>query len=198
MYMDLNAVVKQAQALYANGSTRTEAARAIFGADLPEEFFAVMAAYSIDGGGSLPIEPMCRAREIYGLADPSHEPYYEDLHWQQQEANALAQHPNIVLLMELGLDQDACHAGWLIGYEKHELRAGRSTVVGIRNGVPEQGAIFTVLGPSLLHVLHEWSSDHLRMKRAQAEIWENRRYGYVTSEDIEHANEVLRLIEKLQ
>ncbi|MGW1617411.1 hypothetical protein ACWCQZ_50725 [Streptomyces sp. NPDC002285] len=173
-------------------------ARAVFGVELPAEFFAVMAAYSIDGGETLPVEPMSRAREVYGLADPTHEPYVGDVEWQQQEANALVQNPDLVLLIELGLDMDACHAGWLVGYEASELLAGRSTVVGIANEVPQSGATFTVLGPSLLDVMHEWASDSLRIQRGWAESWEGRRYGLVTNEDIERAAAVLQLVEELQ
>jgi hypothetical protein len=45
----------------------------------------------------------------------------------------------------------------VIGYDLNEVRAGRSTVVGLRRqfDIPETGASFTVFGPSLVDVFLE-------------------------------------------
>jgi hypothetical protein len=145
---------------------------------------------------ALPVEIMCQPWEVYRLADPTREPYLGAESMQRTADNASAQYPDIVLIMELSLC-DAVHDGYFVGYDLRELRAGRSTVVGFYDKVPAQGATYTVLGPSLLHVLHEMAADYLRMMREQATVWENIRYGTPT-EYVERAAELLQRIEDLQ
>lgn len=181
------------------GHSRPQVVRAVFGADFPPEFFVVMGAIAADWD-ALDVDVMCRAREVYGLAEPDHEPHLEDDWNQRREANAAAQHPDVVLLLDLSND-DAVHGRYVVGYDVRELRAGRSTVVGFPDedleGIPARGASYTVLGPSLLHVLDEWATDHLRMMRFQATKWENIRYGML-GDAVERAEATVRRVEDMR
>jgi hypothetical protein len=66
-------------------------------------------------------------------------------------------------------------------------------VVGFHEEIPAQAATYTILGPSLLQVLHELTAYHLRMMRFQATKWENIRYG-TPEEDVERAAALLRRV----
>ena len=195
MPTSLEAVVAQARGLYAEGRSRTEVARAVYGVDLPAEFFVIVDAVVADSA-ALPLYVLCHPWEVCRLADPAREPYLRDVAGQRLVDDAAAQHPEIVLLMELCLS-DAVHGDSFVGYDVRELRAGRSTVVGFEGDVPAQGATYSVLGPSLLHVLAEMTADNLRMMRARATVWENIRYG-TPDQDIEAAVELTRRVEELR
>jgi hypothetical protein len=192
---NLEAVVAQARELYALGHSRAEVVRAVFGVDFPAEFFVIVEALVADFD-ALPVEIMCAPWEVYRLADPTREPYFKDTRNQRMTDNAAAQYPDIVLIMELGLS-DTVHDDYFVGYDIRELRVGRWTVVGFHKEVPAQGATYSVLGPSLLQVLHEMAADNLRIMRERATVWEVIRYG-TPAEDIEQAAALLRRIEDMQ
>jgi hypothetical protein len=191
----LEAVVAQARELYALGHSRAEVARAVFGVDFPAEFFVIMQAMAADIN-ALPVEIMCPPWEVYRLADPSREPYFGDAHSQRMTDNAAAQYPDIVLIMELGLC-DTVRDDYFVGYDIRELQAGRSTVFGFHKEIPAQGATHSIVGPSLLRVLHEMAADNLRIMRERATVWEVIRYG-TPQEDIEEAAALLRRVEEMQ
>ncbi len=69
------------------------------------------------------------------------------------EARAYAQAPHVLLLGLMNYP-DVPFGMSMFGYDLDEVAAGRSTVVGLPDvmQVPESGARFTVLGPSLIDV----------------------------------------------
>ena len=191
----LHEVVAFARDAYAQGRGRADVLAAVYGVELPAELFAVLAAWQAEDILT-PVDPLDRLTEAWLLAGPSREPWLGGDERQQLEADAAARYPDVVLLLELTLF-DAEHGGYLVGYDRHELAAGRTTVVGFDRRIPADGSPPDVLGPCLVQVLREMATDHLRMIRAQRQRWENMRYGYVDEDDERNAAAVLALVEGL-
>lgn len=158
---DPGTLVPAARAMYEAGKTRSEVLTTIYGVDLPGEAVlihrdlvrggkAVRVRWGVhpwqlmitldQGGPSFPIGPL-------GCTD---------------EVRAYAQAPNVLLVGWLCYPK-VPNGFSLIGYDLDEIAAGRSTVVSLppeHRQVPESGAIFRPLGPSLVDVLAEVINDY--------------------------------------
>jgi hypothetical protein len=190
--------VARARDLYAAGHSRPQVVRAVFGADFPPEFYLVMQAVA-ESWSALDVEVMGRAWQVFRLADPAYQPRRDD--WSRRlEAAAAAWYPDVVLVLVLS-DIDVEHGGYVVGYHLGELRAGRPTAVGVLedelDGTAPRSSSYSILGPSLLQVLHEYAADDLRMLRLQATKWENVRYGTL-GDSVEVAEARVRRIEDLR
>ena len=141
-----------ARALYERGLNRSQVLTSIYGVDLPSEA-ALFSRHvvNIDGDpplsavwGTLPWELMIPLEQGGpSLEIPSHHVV--------QEVRAYAQAPHVLLLGRTGY-KHALHGSSVIAYDLDELRAGRTTIVGVEYAidVPETGANFVPFGTSLV------------------------------------------------
>lgn len=169
---------------------------AAYGADLPLEAYVFYR--SRPRNPELPIEFLYMPWRLVDLASPKHGEDDEPSPWaEEQEAHALAQDPDFLPLMKLEA-YEARHDGWIIGYSLQELSQGRTTILGHNEDIPESGARFERVGDSLLSVLHEWATDHLRMTEGRFKSPANRGAGSLGPEDAERAAGILKAIEMIQ
>ena len=147
-----------ARALYEQGLTRSEVLETIYGVDLPFEaalFMRDVVPYDDDerrleaSWGTLPWELMIPLDD----GGPRIEIGRVEI---TREIRAFTQAPHVLLLGRTGYSYTQ-GGGRLIGYDLNELRAGRTTVVGLnqKGEIPEVGAVFAVLGPSLIAVFRD-------------------------------------------
>lgn len=178
--------------MYAQGKTRSQVLEAIYGVELPRE--AVLChshfAYEREGLGAdwryhpweLMIPPSDGMRAPYPIND----------YQSGKDALAYELAPNVLLLGTLGYAADGVRLGGsLFGYDLDELRAGRTTIVGLLNQpVFSSGERFTVLGPSLVDILVETVASYLAFSERLA-----RRDSHV---DHEPVREDLKRVEAFQ
>ena len=192
---DPQSLIPWARRLYEQGKTREQVVREIYGVDFPAEVYLLR-----DSDG--PYLPLRWLNQPWRIMTPLEQGGPEVIvnPWSDRKLiNAYAQAPHVALLMVLR-EGDATHGDSVIGYDLDELRAGRSTVVGLLDQVevPESGAEFQGFGPSLLQVLHEWLTDQHRLLTRRLTLESNRGAGSITDEDVEEAAQRIRFIEGLQ
>lgn len=184
-----------AEEAYQQGWSTSEVMTAVYGADLPLEAYAFYR--SRPRNPELPIELLDMPWRLLDLASSKHNDE-EASPWQtEQEANALAQDPDFLPLMKLEA-YEARLDGWIIDYSLRELSQGKATVLGHNEDIPESGAAFERIGESLLAVLHEWATDHLRIIEERFKSPSNRGAGSLGPEDVERAANIFTAIEKIQ
>lgn len=167
---DPRTLVPAARAMYERGFTRSQVLEAIYGVDLPREATLFLRDFVHDdkplgatwfthpwdlmipleqGGPSFKIGPIESEREarLYSMA------------------------PNLLLLGITGYNE-AKRGASLIAYDLDELRAGRSTVVGLnkKRKLPEIGANFIVFGPSLVDLYAELIANYRDLIRRWIEM----------------------------
>jgi hypothetical protein len=184
-----------AREAYLQGKSVHEVVTATYGADLPREAYVFYESRPRDP--ALPVELLFWPWRLLDLARTKHDDE-EPSPWQvEQEANALAQDPDFLPLMKLEA-YEARHDGWIIGYSLSALRQGKTTILGHDEDIPSSDAAFHVIGESLLVVLHEWATDHLRMTEERFDSPANRGTGSLDPEDVERAAEIFKAVEKFQ
>jgi hypothetical protein len=142
--------VPAARAMYERGFTRSQVLEAIYGVDLPREAVLFLRDFVNDDKPLqaswfyFPWELMIPLES----GGPTYEPGPEAC---VEEVRKYATAPNLLFLGSTGYNEAELGAS-LIAYDLDELRAGRSTVVGLKNKrrLPESGAQFTVFAPSLV------------------------------------------------
>lgn len=187
-------LVPAARALYEQGMTRRQVLVAIYGVDLPREAGLFLRDFVNDAKplqASWGIHPW----ELMVPLDAGGPQLHIAAHEAAREARAFVQAPNVLLLGVTGYLQ-APRGGSLIGYDLDELRAGRSTVVGLAQShdVPESGATFTVFGPSLVAVFR----DVIVSYRALMEYWIAKGIGSDTYAEVDELTAQLDSVEALQ
>jgi hypothetical protein len=113
----------------------------------------------------------------------------------EHEARVYALAPNLLLLGTTGYNE-AEHGSSLIAYDLDELRAGRCTVVGLNHmrTLPENGAKFTVFGPSLVDVY----ADLVARYRDLIRSWIAKGVGGETIAEVQEMNNHLASIEAIR
>ncbi len=177
-------LVPAARAMYERGMSRSEVLTAIYGVDLPREAVLIERDYV---AGNKPIRVRFNAHpwELMIPLDRGGPKFMIGPLGGEDDARALAQAPNVLLVAWLRYAR-VKNGFSVIGYDLDELRAGRSTVVGLppeHKQVPTSGARFEVFGPSLLDVFANvitayrasWDGDYTReaaeeQKEASAEL----------------------------
>lgn len=148
--------------MYEQGKTSREVMETIFGVDLPPEAYLVLRDLivqwnSINVWWRMSPWWLALSPEVRGHNKHSGEPTQA-----AEDALVFAWFPNVLLL---GARNSAFVAdnNAVIGYDLDELRAGRTTIVGWKGSwkVPEKKKPYTVLGSSLLDVLHDGLSSEL-------------------------------------
>jgi len=157
--------------MYAQGKTRSQVLEAIYGVDLPREAVLCFRDFAYSDGGvavdwryhpwELMIPPNEGKRAPFPIND-----YQSD-----EDALAYELAPNVLLLGDLHYFAEGVRLGGsLFGYDLDELRAGRTTVVGLlRKPIISRDARFTVLGPSIVDVLVETVTSYLAFSERLAE-----------------------------
>lgn len=192
---NFDSLVPWARRLLADGKSTGEVMRAIYGVNLPTEVHALDRAYA--RGLKLPLYRTFHPWELLALAEPPHTER-EPAPWErEQEEHAYAQNPQFLPLLSLQA-ADAVYDDYVLGYDLDELRKGKTVVLGHRGDIPPEGAELEVIGTSLLGVMHEWMSDHLRMVKHQYESPMNRGFGALEKKDVDHVAGMLKAIEQLQ
>src|SRR5262245_26297459 len=149
---DPRTLVPAARAMYEQGRTRRQVLEAIYGVDLPREAALFLRDFARDAKplqalwGVHPWElmiPLEAGGPTFAIGPIACE----------RERRAYEQAPHVVLVACIHY-HGAPLGGSLIGYDLDELRAGRSTVVGLENQdeMPASGARFEVFGASLVDV----------------------------------------------
>ena len=149
---DPRTLVPAARAMYERGFSRTQVLQEIYGVDLPREAMLFLRDFVNDDKPLqaswfyFPWELMIPLES----GGPTYGPGPEAC---EEEARKYAIAPNLLFLGTTGYNEAELGAS-LIAYDLDELRAGRSTVGGLKNKrrLPESGAGFTVFGPSLVDV----------------------------------------------
>lgn len=147
---DPRTLVPAARAMYERGFSRSQVLQEIYGVDLPREAVLFLRDFVNDD------KPLQASWFIHPweLMIPleSGGPSYEIGSFEyEREVRAYAMAPNVLLLGVTGYNE-AEHGASLIAYDLDELRAGRSTVVGLnhKDELPQSGGNFTVFAPSLV------------------------------------------------
>lgn len=180
---------------YQQGKSTSEVMTAVYGVDLPLEAYVFYR--SRPRNPELPVEFLYMPWRLIDLTSPKHEDEEPSPWAAEQEANALAQDPDFLPLMKLEA-YEARHDGWIIGYSLRELSQGKTNVLGHKEDIAASGAAFERLGDSLLSVLQEWATDHLRMVNEQFKSPSNRGFGSLDHSDVERAADILKSVEKIQ
>lgn len=149
---DPGSLVPAARAMYEQGMTRRQVLETIYGVDLPHEALLFLRDFVHD---AKPLDALWNVHP-WELMIPLEEggPKFQiGPLLSQDEVRAYAQAPHVVILGQTNY-HSAPLGSSLIAYDLDEIRAGRSTVVGLRKlrDVPESGARFEVFGPSLIDV----------------------------------------------
>lgn len=177
--------------MYRHGRTRSEVLEAIYGVDLPKEALLFLRDFV---AGEKPLSGGWRFHPwMLMLPNEADRPFSEiSSHRSAEEALAYALAPNVVLLGALSYAHTNVRLGGsLFGYDLDEVRAGRSTVVGLLNKREfAPGDRFSVLGPSLVDVFSETLETYLKLTEDQA-----RRDRH---EDVSFIREQLASIEELR
>lgn len=188
-------LIPWARRLYEQGKAREQVVREIYGVDFPAEVYLLRDT----DGPDLPLDWLNQAWWIMTPLEQGGPKVVVSPNEDQYLINAYAQAPHVALLMVLWED-DAIHGDSIIGYDLDELRAGRSTVVGLldQTDVPESGAEFKVFGPSLLQVLHEWLTNQHEMLAWRLTRESNRGCGSIDHDDVDQALQCVQFIEGLR
>jgi hypothetical protein len=192
---NFDSLVPWARRLLAEGKLIGEVMQAIYGVALPTEVHALDRAYA--RGFKLPLYRTFHPWELLALADPLHTERKPAPWEREQEEHAYTQNPSVLPLMSLQA-ADAVYDDYVLGYDLDELRKGNTVVLGHQGDIPPEGAKFEVIGTSLLGVMHEWMSDHLRMVEAQYKSPMNRGAGSIERRDVDRVAGMLKAIEQLQ
>ncbi len=150
---DPRTLVPVARAMYEAGKTRSQVLSEIYGVDLPRET-ALIHRDLIRGDRSVRVMWCVHPWQLMitrqgGPSFPLGPLGYID------EVRAYAQAPNVLLVGWLCYPR-VSNGFSVIGYDLDEVAGGRSTMVSLPQEyrqVPETGAKFTALGPSLVDVL---------------------------------------------
>lgn len=187
-------LVPAARALYEQGHTCDEVLRAIYGVALPREASLFLRDF-VDGGKPLSADWRLLPWELMRPLDRGGPRHQLPSDAAASEARLYARSPDILLLGKTGHGA-VRHGGSLIAYDLAELRAGRSTVVGLEQvpRLPRSGAQFTVFGPSLLAVFHEL----VTTAHAQMERWVTRHVGSYTFAEVDDIAAELEALDALQ
>jgi hypothetical protein len=149
---DPHSLVIAAQRLYASGSSPSEVLKSIYGVDMPREAYLFRTRYIVERR-PLSFNWLVNPWELMKLPEEGGPSRAHDPISYRIESRAFAQAPNLLPLVTTGFEE-AEHGESLLCYDLDELRAGRTTIVGLEHelDMPESGADFTVFGPSLLDV----------------------------------------------
>jgi hypothetical protein len=180
--------------MYERGFTRSQVLEAIYDVDLPREAVLFLRDFANNDkplGASwfvLPWELM--------IPLESGGPSYEVTPLECEEvARAYAMTPNVLLLGITGYNE-AKHGASLIAYDLDEVRAGRSTVIGLadKDELPETGANFTVFGPSLVDVFADLITEYRELIRR----WIEKGVGGETAAEIREMTRHLESVEAIR
>jgi hypothetical protein len=146
---DPRTLVPAARAMYERGFTRSQVLEAIYGVDLPPEATVFLRDFVHDDK-PLSASWFAHPWELMIPLDQGGPSFKIGPIECEREARVFAMAPNLLLLGITGYN-DAKHGASLIAYDLEELRAGRSTIVGLKKKkLSESGANFTVFAPSLV------------------------------------------------
>jgi hypothetical protein len=191
---DPQTLIPAARAMYERGFSRSQVLQEIYGVDLPPEAALFLRDFVNEDKPlqatwyELPWELMI-SPESGGLM-------YEIGSLEcEQISRAYAMAPNLLLLGTTGYNE-ADHGAALIAYDLDELRAGRSTVMGLPNHrlIPETGGSFVVFGPSLVDVYADLIVNYRKLTRHWIDIGT----GTETITDIQEMNSHLESIEAIR
>jgi hypothetical protein len=180
---------------YAEGKSVHEVMCAVYGVDLPQEAYAFHRA--MFRNEDIQIEWFQEPWVLIRLASPNITPTPASTWSVEQITNALAQEPNFLPLLQLGIGR-AKLDDHVIGYDLSQLRQGKTTILGHQDEIPSEGASFEIVGDSLLSVLQQWISERLKLAAAQYRSPSNRGAGSISHDNVEEVSNLLKDIEKLQ
>jgi hypothetical protein len=161
-----------ALAMYAQGKTRSQVLQAIYGVDLPREALVCFQKFA-HGDEGLAVDWRYHPWELMiPPGEGKRAPYPINDYQSNEDALAYELAPNVLLLGDLHYFADGVRLGGsLFGYDLDELRAGRTTVVGLlRKCIISRNDQFTVLGPSIVDILVETVSSYLAFSERLAEM----------------------------
>jgi hypothetical protein len=184
--------------MYEQGMTRSQVLHTIYGVDLPLESVLFFRDVVRSGSDPPPLEGAWRTLPWELMVPLEVGGPTFDLSPQEvaSEIRAYAQAPHVLLLGTTGYNH-ARHGASLIGYDLDELRAGRTTVVGIHHSyeIPASSADFAVLGTSLVDVYHELISRYCVQIRDSLAASRGSPFDH---EELDELGEQLAFVEKLR
>jgi hypothetical protein len=194
---DFDSLIPWARRLFADGARPVDVMRAIYGVDLPPEFYLLAEAEAAGLADELPYHPMVHPWQLLVVADPGGEPYTGDRWARRQEERAFAQHPDFLPVLQLAAITEPRYNRYIIGYDLAALCGGTVLVLGHRGDFPETGAELRPVGESLLEMIHAIAVDDLSTRRAQLADPRNFGFGSIGDEQVDEAVEQLRHVEAL-
>lgn len=190
---DPRTLVPAARAMYERGLTRSQVLETIYGVDLPPEATLFLRDFVHD---DKPLNASWFAHP-WELMIPLEQggPSFEIGQIEcEREARVFAMTPNLLLLGITGYNE-AKHGASLIAYDLEELRAGRSTIVGLKKRkLSEPGATFTVFGSSLVEVFCELISNYRDLIRR----WITMGVGGETTVEVQEMSSQLASVEAIR
>lgn len=183
---DYESMARLARSMLEAGKSNEEILRACYGVSFPAE--ALVFAELILDERAPDVDCMSLPWELLTPLETGGPPS-ERPSWDRKPPRLAQLDPSLVALVRLYGDHT--HGGNLICYRLDELAAGRSTVFGIPDDLPDD-VVAERLGDSLGIVLHQYFEDVVRTRE-----WESSRDRTIGNDDVEAAEEQLGRVEDL-
>jgi hypothetical protein len=191
---DYASMARLARALYATGLRSRQVLRECYGVEFPEEFL-------VTAGERLPRSKLLAnfTNQPWKIGKPANQggpPAAATELTEENERRIFARDPDLMPLMEL-IGHGTRLEDMMICYRQSGLRAGSTTIFGVRTPVAPDGQV-EECGESLLAVLHAHHVAYLRHKEwIIRQPWE-RGEGSYSQRDVDSAAALVSRVEALQ
>jgi hypothetical protein len=191
---DPASMVPAARAMYERGHSRDEVLEGIYGVRFPAEALLTYREF-VTEQRPLNADWFTHPWELMRTLPEGGPSHKIGASAANEERAAFLLAPNVVPLCVTGYD-GALHGGSVIGYDLDELRAGRTTVVGLegKTSISSSSKPFEVFGPSLLDVFRDLIQAYVGV----VEGWIRNRTHAFTQDDIEEFKGHLAAVEDLK
>ena len=186
-------MARLARALYRAGLGPREVLRQCYGVDFPEEFF-VLAEPGPWAAGLL-LEYTNQPWQLAVPLDRGGPASTPDL-MDEIEQRIFARDPDLIPLGLTG-DLDSSFRGMVLCYRRKRLKAGRTTVYGIREEVKRYNRVVRS-GRSFLAVVRQHQADVVRRRELRRRLSSNRGAGSIDAAEVAEVRALVARVEELQ
>jgi len=195
---DYASMARLARALYDAGLGPREVLRRCYGVDLPEEFFVMVETFYVvaDAGPRMGLFITC-SNQPWELAIPPDRSGLQPVPHDMDDIEQMIFARDADLVPLALVHQSSRWVDFVLCYRLVELKAGRTTVFGIREKFTPLDEVVRC-GESLLAVLHEHHADVLRGVERQFFHPSNRGAGSIDQQELDETRSLVGRVEELQ